>query len=186
LVLAAASVVAVRFVALLMLVEIVAVCAFLRSGRLAAFVDSRRRLLNVGAAVVALALMVIGGVQLSLAGEPTASTFPTARLVDAVPADCVLLNEYNDGGWISLLRGPALKVSQDGRNVLYGRALIYREGDVLAGGEGAAGVTRLGATCVLAKPADRLVGELAADPGWTLAARDSKRVLYIRRPDPAG
>jgi hypothetical protein len=180
LVLAPASVVAVRFVALLMLVELVAIVALVRSGRLRTFVSSRYRLLYGGATVVAVALMVIGVRQLTLAGEPTGSDFPSAGLVAAIPSDCRLLNEYNDGGWISLLR-PHLRVSQDGRNVLYGRKLIYREGAVIAGRRGVAGVARLGATCVLADPSDGIVREIARDPGWTLAGRDTQRVLYVRR-----
>ncbi|HVY08877.1 MAG TPA: hypothetical protein VHB18_01865 [Mycobacteriales bacterium] len=181
LVLAPAAVVAVRFVALLMLVELVAVVALVRSGRLRTFVASRQLLLNGGASVVAVALVIIGVRQLTLSGEPTTSDFPSVRLVKAIPPGCLLLNEYNDGGWISLLRGPGLGVSQDGRNVLYGRKLIFREGAVLAGRHGVAGVNRLGATCVLAAPSDGLVRELATDPGWTLADRDARRVLFLSR-----
>jgi hypothetical protein len=181
LVLAVASIVAVRFVAPLMLVEIVAIFAVVRIDPLAAFVMSRRRMLSVGAAVIALALVVVGVRELTLAGEPTASTFPSARLVDEIPASCQLLNEYNDGGWISLLRGPDLRVSEDGRNVLYGRDLLERESELLAGREGVAGATSFGATCVLAAPSEGIVHELAADRQWRLVGRDSQRVLYVLR-----
>jgi hypothetical protein len=181
LVLAPASLVVVRFVAPLVLIEIVAVVALVRTGGLGAFASTRRRLLSGGATVVVLALLVIGGHELLLTGEPTASTFPSVALVDAIPSDCVLLNEYSDGGWISLLRWPAVRVSQDGRNVLYGRSLLIRESAVLKGRQGVAGVTGLGATCVLADPADGIVHELASDPGWVLAGRDSQRVLYVQR-----
>jgi hypothetical protein len=184
LVLFASSLVAVRFVALVLLVEVVSVAALARSGRLRSYVSSRVGLLNAGATIVALALVTVGVRQLTLTDEPTTSHFPSAKVVDEIPAGCRLLNEYNDGGWISLLRGPDLRVSQDGRNVLYGKMLLYREDALLAGRQGVAGVERFGVTCVLAKASGGIVHELAADPGWTLVGADSKRVLYVRRATP--
>ncbi len=179
-VLSAASLVVVRFVAPLLLVGIVAATAVTRADRISQRLTSYRRLLDVGAAVVAALLTAVGVVQLTASGEPTAANFPSVRLLDAIPPRCVLLNEYDDGGWISLQRGPALRVSQDGRNVLYGRALLGREQALLDGRAGAAALTDFGATCVLAKPDDAIVRDLAADPRWVLAARDARRVLYER------
>jgi hypothetical protein len=182
LVLAAASLLAVRFVASLVIIELVVVVAAVGIERVHVRVAAYRRLLFLGATIVALAFVVIGVRELALTGEPTASTFPSAALVRAVPADCRLLNQYNDGGWISLLRGPSLRVSQDGRNGLYGRSLLEHEGALLGGRQGVAGLTRFGATCVLAAPSEGIVRELAADPQWTLAGRDAQRVLYVRHP----
>jgi hypothetical protein len=181
LVLAAASLFAVRFVAPLVIIELVAVVTGVGIERIHVRVTTYRRLLTVGAAVVAGAFVVIGVHELTLAGEPTASTFPSAALVESIPANCQLLNQYNDGGWISLLRGPSLRISQDGRNVLYGRSVLEHEGLLLGGRQGVAGVASFGATCVLAAPSEGIVHELAADPQWVLAGRDSKRVLYERR-----
>jgi hypothetical protein len=182
LVLAAASLLAARFVAELLILELVVVAAAVGMGRVQGRVTASRRLLTVGATAVALAFVVISVRELALSGEPTTSNFPSAALVRAIPTDCLLLNDNADGGWISLVSGAAVKVSQDGRNVLYGRTLLERENTVLAGSEGAAGVTRLGATCVLAAPSEGIVRELAADPQWTLAGRDAQRVLYVRHP----
>lgn len=179
LVLAAASVVAVRFVPLLLLVDVVAVVAAVRAGRARRFVSTYRRLLDVGAAAVVIALAVVGIDHLARAGEPTSGDFPSARLVDAIPSSCRLLNEYNDGGWISLLRWPEVRVSQDGRNDLYGRRLLKREADLLAGRRGVAGLARFGATCVMASPTSGIVRDLARDPHWVLVGRDSQRVLYV-------
>jgi hypothetical protein len=179
-VLAAASVVAVRFVPPLLLVDIVAVVAAVRTGRVRTLVSTHRLLLNLGATVVALVLAITGIRQLALAGEPTSRDFPSVRLVDAIPADCQLLNQYDDGGWISLLRWPAVRVSQDGRNVLYGRRLLAREAELLAGRHGVAGLAEFGATCVLANPTSGIARELALDPQWAVAGEDSQRILYVR------
>jgi hypothetical protein len=181
LVLAVATVVVVRFVAPLLLVEIVAVVAAMRTERASALASRQRRVLDLGATAVALTLAFVGIHQLTISGEPTSTDFPSTRLVDAIPADCQLLNEYDDGGWISLLRWPEIRVSQDGRNVLYGRALLGREQDLLDGRDGVGGLAAFGATCVLAKPSDGVVAELAKNPSWALAGRDAQRVLYVRR-----
>ncbi|HVW80707.1 MAG TPA: hypothetical protein VHB69_07200 [Mycobacteriales bacterium] len=180
-VLALASIVVVRFLAPLLLLGIVAAIASLRTERVRDRVAPYRVLLNIGATAVAGILVVVGIIQLSRPGEPTVTNYPTRQLVDAIPAKCTLLNEYGDGGWISLLRWPDLLVSQDGRNVLYGKALLTREESLLDGHQGVAGLAAFGATCVLAKPSDGLVPELAKDPGWMLTGKDSQRVLYVSR-----
>jgi hypothetical protein len=181
LVLAAASVVVVRFVAPLLLVDIVALVAAVRTGRPRTAVSTHRRLLTVAATAVAVALAATGVRQLARSGEPTSGNFPSVRLVDAIPSDCRLLNQYGDGGWISLLRGPAVRVSQDGRNYLYGRALLHRENELLAGRQGTAGLARFGASCVLANPTSGIAQELSHDPDWAVAGEDSQRILYLRQ-----
>jgi hypothetical protein len=180
-----ASIFVVRFIAPLLLIGIVAAIAAVRSEQVQARVATHRILLDVGATAVGLILAFVGVLQLTRAGEPTSTNFPSAQLVDAIPANCQLLNEYGDGGWISLLRWPAVQVSQDGRNVLYGKALLSREQDLLAGRQGVAGLAAFGATCVLAKPSDGVVRDLADDPQWVLTGRDSQRVLYVRKLNPS-
>jgi hypothetical protein len=180
--LAVASVFVVRFIAPLLLIGIVAAIAAMRTERIHARVTTHRIVINLGATAIALILAFVGVFQLARSGEPTSTNFPSRQLVDAIPAGCQVLNEYGDGGWISLLRWPEVRVSQDGRNVLYGKALLGREQDLLAGRQGVAGITRLGATCVLAKPSDGVVKDLADNPDWVLSGTDSQRVLYVRKP----
>ena len=55
--------------------------------------------------------------------------FPSVAAA-ALPGGCRLLNEYNDGGYLILVR-PDVPVSQDGRNDLYGPRRLQEQEDVL-------------------------------------------------------
>jgi len=98
---------------------------------------------------------------------------------DAVPAGCLLLNEYEYGGLVIDRRWPDVLVSQDGRNDLYGSELLEREESIL-GGTSPAAVDGFGAGCALLRADRPLVSALEADDGWNRVATDRGAVLFVR------
>jgi hypothetical protein len=97
----------------------------------------------------------------------------------ALPSGCRLLNEYDQGGYLILMR-PDIPVSQDGRNDLYGAAFVDAQSRLLAGTGGTADLDRLRITCVLIAPGRGLVPALAASAAWTRVAADRSAEAWIK------
>jgi hypothetical protein len=126
------------------------------------------------------ALLVIALVNLPDLGLPAPSDYPAPATVDAIPAHCRVLNEYNDGGYLILRRqADGIQVAMDGRNDVYGAALIAHLEDVLNGAPGALSeLTRERVGCLLLYP-ERRLSAMALAAGWQLAARDRHRLLLV-------
>jgi hypothetical protein len=109
------------------------------------------------------------------------SNFPVASAA-ALPSGCRLLNEYDDGGYLILAR-PDIRVSQDGRNDLYGEARLNQQESVLDTADptrAAATLNALRVTCVLARTTRPLVHALAQLPGWHRIATDAHDEAWLR------
>jgi hypothetical protein len=103
------------------------------------------------------------------------------RLVDELPARCVLANDYALGGAVLLLR-PDVKVSVDGRNDMYGRERVRSAIHLLQDRPGTqARLDSAGVNCVLALTPYELVQRLRSDPAWAVVDSDSARTLLVRR-----
>lgn len=116
-------------------------------------------------------------------GEPIEGT-STRALVNAVPAGCRVLNENDEGGWITYLRADeGVLVAQDGRNDVYGVAGLERVGRLLAGAPGSlAELAREDVRCLLLDP-DRPIVAQARAAGWVQLAAEAHRVLLVAPPD---
>ena len=130
-------------------------------------------------AAVAVGFSVIAVVRLPHVGEPNAGS-ATRAVVDAVPAGCRVLNEYDEGGWITYLRADdGVLVAQDGRNDVYGVAVLAEVQELIDGRPGAlAELARRDVWCILLDP-DRPVVEQARSAGWVEVAADRYRVLLV-------
>ena len=128
----------------------------------------------IGATVVAVALTSPGSF-----GRP-GPLFPTAATVAAIPDGCRVLNEYDEGGLLTLLRGQdGVLVSADGRNDVYGMPALLATERLMAGADGALDtLTAAGVGCLLLTPDRPLVAQAVA-AGWAVTARDDARVLLV-------
>lgn len=138
------------------------------------------RFLGTGvAAALAVTFAVLAVVRLPDIGERSPDIAAQA-LVDAVPDGCRVLNEYNDGGYITLLRNAdGVRVAQDGRNDVYGVAVLDDVQALIDGRPGAlADLARDGVDCLLLQP-DRVLVEQARAAGWRTVAADDHRVLLV-------
>lgn len=126
------------------------------------------------------ALLVVALVHLPDLGVPAATEFPAPATVDAIPAHCRVLNEYVDGGYLTLRRqSDGIQVAMDGRNDVYGAALIAHLEGLLNGSRGALSeLTRDHVGCLLLNPQRPLVA-MALAAGWQPAARDPHRLLLM-------
>ena len=106
-------------------------------------------------------------------GQPEASQFPVVA-AEEIPAGCRLLNEYAHGGYLIATRWPEVRVSQDGRNDLYGSERIERQRELLEG-DSLVELEEVGIDCVLADASRPLVEALQASDRWSLVARRSGR-----------
>ena len=102
----------------------------------------------------------------------------SADLVDAIPDDCRLLNEYTLGGFVIDRRYPQIAVSQDGRNDLYGAIEIQRQTDLVLGSSTAA-LAESGIDCVLLEDGRPLARSLELDPAWRQSADDHGTSLWL-------
>jgi hypothetical protein len=131
-----------------------------------------------GVIVGASIILVLGIVNLSDPRGVDPTTLPE-RSTAAIPAGCRLLNEYGHGGYIIATRGPAVRVSQDTRQIL-SDAEIVRQHRVLQGRPGALRwLDEHRVDCVLLEP-DRELRDQLEVRGWTVEARDPSGVLLIR------
>jgi hypothetical protein len=104
------------------------------------------------------------------------------KLVDALPHGCRLLNDDVVGSAVILFR-PDIRVSLDGRNDMYGRAVlleVLHMFDDRPGTEAALDRNHVG--CVLGPSHTRLVERLSRDPGWRVVDHDIVRTLLVRTP----
>ena len=146
-------------------------------GAVARYAESRRKPLLVGAVggitvVLVAALLGLSGIR---AVEP--DDYPVAAAAQ-IPSGCRLLNEYGVGGYLIDHR-PDVRVSQDGRNNLYGTPLVNAQQEVLAGqGDWVGWLDANGVDCVLAL-ADRPIVEPLVARGW-FGTGGTKWVLLTR------
>jgi len=126
------------------------------------------------------ALLLIAGLRLPDLGRPSPAAFPTTRTVDAIPAGCRVLDEYGDGGFLILHRhADGVRVAMDGRNDVYGAALIAHLQGLVMGRPGAlAELHRDHVGCLLLDP-DRPLIRQALAAGWRTAAHDAHRILLL-------
>ena len=131
------------------------------------------------AAALAAVYLVLAVVHLPDAGEPSGDIASRAT-VEAVPAGCRVLNEYDDGGWITYLRGDdGVLVAQDGRNDAYGADVLVRLQGLIDGAPGTfTYLAQHDVGCLLLAP-DRPVVAQARAAGWTQLAADHDRVLLV-------
>ncbi|MCC6494688.1 MAG: hypothetical protein IT193_00355, partial [Propionibacteriaceae bacterium] len=137
-----------------------------------------RRAVTVPAAVVWL--LVAGWLaapSLGHLGRPDAVRYSPVAIA-AIPEGCRVVNTYDVGGYLLLLR-PDVLDSIDSRNdlfgaerVLAGEELVAARGDLVAGLSGAG--------CALLPLDSPLAARLATDPGWREAARDPVQLLFVR------
>jgi hypothetical protein len=157
-------------------------------------VDVRRGSLRPGGSRLAhraaqawcIALALLAVVRLPAWGLPDPSSFPGAPLVRAIPAGCRVLAEYDDGGPILLARwADGVRVAADGRNDVFGEALLLHLETLVSGRPGALeelAADRVG--CLVLLPTRPIVGQALA-AGWRLAARDDQRVLVLAPSGPS-
>ncbi len=138
------------------------------------------------AAALVVTLLVVAVVRLPDLGRPSSSDYPAASTVAAIPAGCRVLNEYDDGGYLILRRSTdGVHVAMDGRNDVYGAALIVHLQSLIDGRRGAlAELARDRVGCLLLEPKRPLVAQAQA-AGWTVAARDANRVLLLAAAGPS-
>jgi hypothetical protein len=138
----------------------------------------RARALAHGSAL-GVAIVVLSGLG-SLPLRDVDDHVYAVRSVAAIPAGCRVLNEYRQGGYIIYRRWPTVRVSQDGRNDLYGAEELVAQQSVLAAKPGwRRWLTRHHVDCVLARPTRPIVSRLQA-MGWSRAAEDPSGVLLLR------
>lgn len=132
------------------------------------------------AAGLAVVLLVFAVLRLPHLGRPAPETYPTDATVRAVPAGCRVLNEYDDGGYLILRRTTdGVRVAMDGRNDVYGVALLTRLRGLIRGAPGAlAELERSRVRCLLLGP-DRPLVQQARAAGWRERTRDRNRVLLL-------
>ena len=90
------------------------------------------------------------------------------QVATALPSGCRLLNEYDFGGYLILVR-PDVLVSQDGRNDLYGPRRLEDQERLLGEGDpdrAVAWLERLGVTCILLRSERGLASALRDGIGW--------------------
>lgn len=178
-VLVAGGVTAARFSPMAVLVALPAVAAVLPAVRpvRVPWLVSRLALslpVATGVAVLGLALTSIGSF-----GQP-GPEFPTRATVAAIPDGCRVLNEYDEGGLVTLLRrDDGVLVSADGRNDVYGMDRLIGLEQLVRGADGALDTLAAdGVGCLLLMPDRPLVAQAVA-AGWQVAAQDGHRVLLV-------
>lgn len=137
----------------------------------------RRGPLLTGLVVAGLILAIGRAPVVADAGEPGPRF--SEDLIAAIPDTCVLLNEYDVGGFVIDRRWPEVLVSQDGRNDLYGAEEIERQERLLASSD-AAGIEDVGVTCVLADRRRPAAAALQGRSGWNVAGESAQLVLFVR------
>lgn len=145
-------------------------------GRLNVRPHMARRIVACGCAAIAV---------VAVAKLPTAPTrqrdLASTDLIARLPTGCRLVNDYDVGGAVILLR-PDVQVSVDGRNDIYGRAALMRVVgwiDDAPGTRSALLTNRV--DCVLAPTATPIVRSLSQDPRWSLIGSDGARSLLVRQ-----
>jgi hypothetical protein len=175
-ILAAAAVLAIRFLPMLVFLALPILAASGSRSPLSGYIRSRRNLFYAGAAVLAVVLTVLS---LGHIGRPDPAFYPI-KLVKDIPPHCRLFNSYDLGSFVILER-PDVPVSIDSRNDLYGRQRVLANEQVLRG-QGNVARELAGANCVLVPPATGLATWLRVNRGWKLIGSEPPAaVLYVRR-----
>jgi hypothetical protein len=177
---AAGSLMAVRFLPFVVLfaVPVLAVWASAPPAPVLRYLHSRRVMFCRCGTLGLVAFTAVAVPSLAHIGRPNPDVYP-AGILSQIPAGCKLFNADILGGFVILER-PAVPVSLDTRNDLYGRRMLLREEQTLHGrGNLVTGLR--GAGCVLIPPAYGLASRLATDPAWQLRAADAAAVLFVRR-----
>ncbi len=150
--------------------------------RLRAAARARVSQLVLAAVIVAVVTTAASVPMLADAGTIDAETMPV-RAVDAIPAGCLLFNDYDLGGLVIERRWPEVLVAQDGRNDMYGKDLLnpllritWNTSERPVTDE----LDRLRIECVLTGSGRPLAEVLSTDPGWTIAVSDPSAVLFVR------
>jgi hypothetical protein len=137
----------------------------------------RRGPLLTGLMLAGLLLAAQQAPELADAGDPGPRF--SEQVVAAIPDTCILLNEYDLGGFVIDRRWPNVLVSQDGRNDLYGADEIERQEELLASSDPER-IEDTGITCVLADRDRPAVRALGARPGWRVVKESAQLVLLAR------
>jgi hypothetical protein len=176
----AGSVEAIRFLpfVVILAVPLLAASVSVLPDRIRRYLTSRRVMFQRCGALGMVAIVVLALPSLTHIGRPEPSTYPAALVAD-IPHGCRLFTTDLVGDYVILAR-PDVLVSLDGRNSLYGRALLLAEERTLHGlGNLSRGLA--GAGCVLVPRSYGLAPRLRHDPQWQLRAADQIAVLYVRR-----
>jgi hypothetical protein len=175
---AAAGVLAVRFLPILVFLALPILAAAVSRSPVPGYMRSRRMLLYPATAAVLAPVVVLAVPNLSHIGRPDPAIYPV-KLVSDIPPHCRLFNSYELGSFVILER-PDVKVSLDSRNDLYGRQRVLADEQVLAGqGDVARALT--GANCVLIPPRMGLATWLRTNQRWKLIGSEPTAVLFVRR-----
>jgi hypothetical protein len=142
------------------------------------YLTSRRVMFQRCGALGMAAVVVLVAPSLTHIGRPEPKTYPAALVAD-IPHGCRLFTTDLLGDYVILAR-PDVPVSLDGRNNLYGPALLIAEERVLHG-QGNLSRGLAGAGCVLVPRSLGLASRLRHDAQWRVRAADQVAILYVRR-----
>jgi hypothetical protein len=158
---------------------VAAALSALATVRLRSWARPRRGPITIGFVVAGLLMAGQQFGNLSNAGSlgPRFST----ELVAAVPAGCRLFNEYDLGGFVIDQRWPAVLVSQDGRNDMYGRARIELQEAWTLSSDSTV-LDPSGVDCVLADLDRPITAALQDDSRWAEVTRSQYTVLMVKSP----
>ncbi|HXW86790.1 MAG TPA: hypothetical protein VEJ42_00885 [Streptosporangiaceae bacterium] len=176
----AGSAEAIRFLPLVLILAVPLLAAFVSvpPDPIRRYLTSRRVMFQRCGALGMAAVVVLAAPSLTHIGRPEPSTFPAALVAD-IPHDCRLFTTDLIGDYVILAR-PDVLVSLDGRNNLYGPALLVAEERVLHGlGNLSRGLA--GAGCVLVPRSYGLAARLRHDAQWKVRAASQFAILYVRR-----
>ena len=174
-VLAVGSVLAVRFQPILAVCAVPVLAGALSTAGLDRWAARRRGVLRTGVVLLVCAYGVLAVRAVPHLGRPA---YPV-RPVQALPSGCRLVNSYDLGGLVILLR-PDVPVSVDSRNDLYGRTeALHLKHLVVRGGP--AQLDPLGVDCAVVPARSSLGRGLAGDPGWQPLRTDHGVTAFARR-----
>jgi hypothetical protein len=176
----AGSLEAVRFLPFVAILAIPLLAAFASnpSEAIRRYLASRRVMFWRCGVLGMVALIAVAVPSLAHIGRPSPAIYPAAVVAD-IPHGCRLYTNDIIGGYVILAR-PDVPVSLDGRNTLYGPALLVAEQRVLYG---AGNLSRAlaGAGCVVVPPSYGLAQRLRHDAQWQARAAEPTGILYVRR-----
>ena len=152
----------------------------LRVGRLRAWAAPRTVPIVVGVWIAGVVLAMQSTNGFGDLGRPETAQFPVVAAED-IPAGCHLLNEYAHGGYLIATRWPEVRVSQDGRNDLYGSERIELQRALLEG-DSVFDLEEVGVDCVLAETSRPIARALEASEEWSLLAIDQAGSLFVASP----
>lgn len=174
---AVAGLFAIRFLPILLLLAIPALALAASRRPILDYLWSRRAVTIPAAIVWVLVAGWLAAPALGHLGRPDPARYSPVA-IEAIPAGCRVVNSYDVGGYLVLLR-PDVLDSIDSRNDLFGADRVLANTDLLAAtGEEAGGLA--GAGCALLPLDSGLAGRLANDPAWRQSARDQVQVLFVR------